>query len=214
MQHGVDDLQCPFAITGGVLTESSYAAGWSSAASSIDDAIEVAMRECRARQKGATQPPCELYAVGDLVVAGADAATLAQAECIYILDPAATSLTAPHAEACGAVVKTALPVTASAARAKLNAGQIEDGIIDHTLAVEGAAFIFLAPGGSARLRSADPIYGVRQGSWRLQPDGDLCLQWQRAGAGQERCLELSRSGTAYALGNLPFTVIAGNPFRL
>ena len=75
------------AVTGGVLTNSSFASGWSSAATSIDDAIEVAMRECQARRQPSTHPPCELYAVGDLVVAGADPATLAQAECIYILDP-------------------------------------------------------------------------------------------------------------------------------
>ena len=201
------------AVTGGALTNSSFASGWSSAATSIDDAIEVAMRECQARRQPATHPPCELYAVGDLVVAGADPATLARAECIYILDPAATSLTGPYAQACGAVAKTALPAIASTST-KLNASQIEGRIIGHTLEVEGAAFIFLAPGGSARLRSADSVYGPDQGSWRLQPDGALCLQWQRARAGQERCHELSQSGTAYVLGDLPFTVIDDNPFRL
>ena len=76
---------------------------------------------------------------------------------------------------------------------------------------EKAAF---APGGSAKLRSADSVYGPDQGSWRLEPDGALCLQWQRARAGQERCHELSQSGTAYVLGDLPFTVIDNNPFRL
>ena len=110
------------------------------------------------------------HAVGDLVVAGADPATLAQAECIYILDPAATSLTGPYANACGAVAKSALPAIASTST-KLNASQIEGRIIGHTLEVEGAAFIFLAPGGSASLRSADSVYGPDQGSWRLQPDG-------------------------------------------
>jgi hypothetical protein len=201
------------AVSGGVLTDPSYASGWSSAATSIDDAIEVAMRECQARRQPSTHPPCELYALGNLVVAGADAATLARAECIYILDPTATSLTGPYADACGMVARRAVPAMAGSG-AKLNASEIASGIIANTLAVDGAAFIFLAPDGSARLRSADPVYGPDQGSWRLRPDGALCLQWQRARAGQERCHELSQNGTAYALGDLPFTVIDGNPFRL
>lgn len=202
-----------FVVSGGVLTNPSYASGWSSTATSIDDAIEVAMRECQARRQPSIHPPCELYAVGNLVVAGADAATLAQAECIYILDPAATSPTGPYADACGAVARKAPPAMASTST-KLNASQVEGRIIDHTLEVEGAAFIFLAPGGDAKLRSADAIYGPGQGSWRLQPDGALCLQWQHARAGQERCNQLSQRGTAYTLGDLPFTVINGNPFRL
>ena len=201
------------AVSGGVLTNPSYASGWSSAAISTENAAEVAMRECEARRQPSTHPPCELYAMGNLVVAGADAATLARAECVYILDPTATSLTGPYADACGAVARKMPPATPGTG-ARMNASEVEDGIIGHTLAVEGAAFIFLAPGGSARLRSADPVYGPDRGSWRLQPDGALCLQWHGAQAGQERCHELSQTGTTYVLGDLPFTVVDGNPFRL
>jgi hypothetical protein len=202
------------AVTGGELAGSSYASGWSSAATSIDGAVEVAMRECRARRQPA-QPPCELYAIGDLVVAGSDAATLARAECIYILEPAATSLASRYADACAAAAKAAAkPAATSGTGAKLNAREVQDGIIGHTLAVKGAAFIFLAPAGTAELRTADPVFGPDQGSWRLRPDGDLCLWWRRARAGRELCHELRRSGDAYVLGDLPVTVIDDNPFRL
>ncbi len=201
------------AVTGGTVSTSSYASGWSSAANSIDGAIGVAVHECQARRQVATQPPCELYAIGDLVVAGMDATTLARAQCVYILDPTATSLDSRYADACGAVTSAA-PVTTAGTGAKLNGSAVQNGIIGHTLAFNGAAFIFLAPGGSASLRTADPVFGPDQGSWRLQPDGDLCLRWQRARSGQELCNQVNRSGDAYALGDLPFTVIEGNPFRL
>jgi hypothetical protein len=202
------------AVTGGKLAGSSYASGWSSAATSIDGAVEVAVRECRARRQPA-QPPCELYAIGDLVVAGSDAATLARAECIYILEPAATSLASRYADACAAAAAaTALPAAASGPGARLDAREVQDGIIGDTLAIKGAAFIFLAPGGTAELRTADPVFGPDQGSWRLRPDGHLCLRWRRARAGRELCHELRRSGAGYVLGDLPFTVIDDNPFRL
>ena len=68
--------------------------------------------------------------------------------------------------------------------------------------------------GAGQPSSPASIFGPDQGSWRLQPDGALCLQWQRTRAGQERCNELSQSGTTYVLGVLRFSVIDGNPFRL
>jgi hypothetical protein len=201
------------AVTGGVLTNSTYASGWSSAATSIDGAIEVAMRECEARRQPSIQPPCKLYAIGNLAVPEANAAILARAECIYILDPTATSLTGSYANACGTVARRAAPAMASNG-AKLNASEIENGIIANTLAVDGAAFIFLAPAGNASLRSADPVFGPDRGSWRLQPAWALCLKWHRAQAGKESCQELSQGGAGFTLGNLPFTVIDDNPFRL
>ena len=141
------------------------------------------MRECRARRQPA-QPPCELYAIGDLVVAGSDAATLARAECIYILEPAATSLASRYADACAAAKAAALPAATSGTGAKLNAREVQDGIIGHTLAVKGAAFIFLAPAGTAELRTADPVFGPDQGSWRLRPTATCaCGGGGRAPAG-------------------------------
>ena len=179
------------AVTGGSLSGSAYASGWSSAATSIDGAITAAMHECDVRRAPTFQPPCELYAIGDLVVAGADAATLARAKCIYILEPEARLLAGGYAEACAAVAAREPASTATAAGAGsgafLDASEVQARIIGNTLAIDSAAFIFLAPGGTTILRTADPVFGPDQGSWRVQPDGALCLSWRRARTGRELC---------------------------
>jgi hypothetical protein len=206
------------AVTGGTLAASSYASGWSSAATSIDGAVEVALRECDARREPSVQPPCALYAIGDLVVPGADAATLARAECVYILDPAARSREGGHADACAAVAArqpgSAAAMPGPGHGPTLDASEVQDRIVGNTLASDGAAFIHVARGGTAVLRTADRVFSPDQGTWRVQPDGRFCLRWQRARAGRELCHHVKASGNAYELGDLRFSVIDDNPFAL
>lgn len=205
------------AVTGGALGQTSYAAGWSSAATSIDGAIEVAMRECEARRVSDFQPPCELYAVGDLVVAGADAPTLATAKCVYILEPAARSYRGGYAEACAATMASLPPAGAAIAGSAggvLDEPAVRARIIGNTMAVDTSAYLFLAQSGAATLRTADSVFGPDVGAWRVDPDGRLCVRWQRAKAGRELCDPVMERGDAYALGDLGFAVIHDNPFEL
>jgi hypothetical protein len=218
------------AVTGEALDAASYASGWSSAATSIDGAIEVALHECDTRRDPSSQPPCALYAIGDLVVAGADANRLAQAKCVYILSPAAASLADSYAAACAAAACAAAASRArrpamaadgggaSGAPAAVTLGTVEiaSRLVGNTLATtDDSAFIYLGPGGRAVMRTADPAVGSDTGQWRLAADSELCLRWQRVGAGQELCHPVRQAGgTSYEVGDLRVAVIDGNAFGL
>jgi len=65
-----------FAVTGGTLDAVNYASGWSEEKASVEAAVDEALSECNRFRDAASQPACQLYAIGDLVVAGTDAAQL------------------------------------------------------------------------------------------------------------------------------------------
>ena len=100
------------------MESSKYASGWSSAATSIEDAIDEALSECSRFRADPTLPACRLYAIGDLVVVDASPARLNQAKCVYALSSAATSMEDAEAARCATTQDTG-PTTASAAHAEV-----------------------------------------------------------------------------------------------
>src|SRR4051794_41765897 len=56
------------AVSGGVLTDPAYPSGWGSAAPSIDDALEAALRGSHARWQPSARPPRAAQPVGHLFV--------------------------------------------------------------------------------------------------------------------------------------------------
>jgi hypothetical protein len=89
-----------FAVTGGTLDGGgNYASGWSLEKASVEAAVDEALSECNRFRDAASQPACQLYAIGDLVVAGTDAAQLPRAKCVYLLS-AATPPADPDAASC------------------------------------------------------------------------------------------------------------------
>src|SRR3954466_3400162 len=66
-----------FAVTDGTLSDGkSYASGWSFEKSTVEAAVDEAVSECNRFRDAASQPPCQLYAIGDIVVVGSDVAQL------------------------------------------------------------------------------------------------------------------------------------------
>ena len=90
-----------FAVTGGTLDGGgNYASGWSLEKASVEAAVDEALSECNRFRDAASQPACQLYAIGDLVVAGTDAAQLPRAKCVYLLSAATPPPADPDAASC------------------------------------------------------------------------------------------------------------------
>lgn len=201
-----------------------YASGWASAASWIDGPIEVALSECERRRDPSTQPACALHAIGDIVVAGADAERLGRAKCVYILDPAAASVDGPAGAKCAAVAGGGLFPAAGtggpaagdpAAGVVLSVDEINSQLIGNTLARKESAYVHLRADGAAILRSADPVVGPDTGSWRFDEQGRYCAWWGRVGRDREVCGPVTRRGDGtYEFAGSEFAVIGGNPFGL
>src|SRR3954470_8347057 len=90
-----------FAVTGGTLDAVSYASGWSDKKASVEAAVDEALSECNRFRDAASQPACQLYAIGDLVVAGTDATQLPRDRCVYLLSAVAPRPADPDAANCG-----------------------------------------------------------------------------------------------------------------
>jgi hypothetical protein len=206
-----------FAVSGGAFGSDSYASGWSSAASWIDGPIEVAVNECNQRRDPSTQPECVLHAIGDIVVAGADADRLRRAKCVYILDPAATSADGPLGASCAAAESNELILSAEtddpAARVALSVDEVRSQIVGNTLARKSSAYIHVRSDGTAVLRSADAVVGPDTGSWRLDEAGNYCAWWGKVGQDREVCGPIIRRGSVYEFANSEFSVIKGKPVR-
>lgn len=207
-----------FAASGGAFGADTYSSGWSSAASWIDGPVEVALTECNQRRDPSTQPACVLHAIGDIVVAGADADRLRQAKCVYILDPAATSPDGPFAAGCAAAGANALfPAPEAgepAARFALSADEFRSQIVGNTLARRNSAYVYLRTDGTAVLRSADGVVGPDTGFWRLDEAGNHCAWWTKVGQDREICAPVTRRGNVFEFAGSEFSVIEGNPFGL
>src|SRR3954470_21230080 len=97
-----------FAVTGGTLDTVSYASGWSDKKASVEAAVDEALSECNRFRDAASQPACQLYAIGDLVVAGTDAAQLPRAKCAYVLSATTVPTAGPNAAACAELLSATL----------------------------------------------------------------------------------------------------------
>ncbi len=104
------------AVTGASLSTEHYVYAWSLGADSIDGAAKEAIRLCASHQATTTLPACELYAIGNIVVAKASPAERELADCIYILNPSAKSLDDPFAPLCESAktIRLTLPSTSAA----------------------------------------------------------------------------------------------------
>ncbi len=93
-----------FAVTGGTLDNSAnYATGWSDDAATVEDAIQQALSECERYRNPGSQPECQLYAIGDLVVVHADTAERQRAICLADLDQPGGAAGQPLPEACASL---------------------------------------------------------------------------------------------------------------
>lgn len=207
-----------FAVSDGAFQSGVYSSGWSSAASWIDGPIEVALTECNQRRNPSTQPACVLHAIGDIVVAGADADRLRQAKCVYILDPTATSPDGTLAAGCAAAGTNALFLAPEAGEpasgVTLSADEFRSQIVGNTLARKNSAYVYLRADGTTVLRSADPVVGPDTGFWRLDEAGNYCAWWTRVGQDREICAPVTRRGSVHEFAGTEFSVIEGNPFGL
>jgi hypothetical protein len=97
-----------FAVTGGTLDAVNYASGWSEEKASVEAAVDEALSECNRFRDAASQPACQLYAIGDLVVAGTDAAQLPRAKCAYVLSATTVPTAGPNAAACAELLSATL----------------------------------------------------------------------------------------------------------
>jgi hypothetical protein len=189
--------------------------GWSRDAVAIRGAVDAAMRDCE-RRRDRREPDCRLYAIGDLVVAGVSEPVLERAECLGIMDPAATSLDGPDAARCDAAV-AAQRRSAAGDRGEtvLSAEDVRTQLVGNTArSLSGPSFyVHVAADGTLALRTArEPQREA--GIWRLTPDGRLCAKWQKLNVGQETCNRITRAGDIYRFDETSYSVIEGNPLDL
>ncbi len=203
-----------FAVTGGTLDGPPWATATGySTAPAIDVAITRALAECSKRRRDPVWPRCNLYAIGDLIVAGADELELSRAECVYILDLTAVSVDgSPHALPCASFRERTISGTDSN-EIVLDETAIKAEIIGNTLSAKGSNsfYVYLDPNGTSRVRYEE---GQDLGFWRVNEDGDYCQRWRRVRDGRETCNAVVRHGDRYKSGIYEFSLIEGNPFRL
>ena len=86
----------------------NYASGWSDEKASVEAAVDEALSECNRFRDASSQPSCQLYAIGDLVVAGTDAAQLPRTKCAYVLSATTVPTAGPNAAACAELLSATL----------------------------------------------------------------------------------------------------------
>lgn len=188
--------------------------GWSRDAVSVGDAIDAARRDCERRRKPG-QAECRLEAIGGIDVAGGTPDTIAQASCLVVLDPDATSLAGPDAARCEKVAALPSPAEGVGAPHVLTAEELRRQVIGKTAAsLSGpSVFVHFAADGMLALRTGREPHRDT-GSWRIDGDGGLCLRLVMRDAGGERCGSVTRDGDGYRFDDQRYRLIAGDPLAL